>query len=63
MASNSIFFFFCARSISDVSCATVECANYSITTSDGTQLPAVKQNDIALYYELKDFVKIIESKL
>ncbi len=40
---------------------TSRCANYSITTNDGTQLPSVKQNDIALYYELKDFVKIIES--
>jgi len=38
---------------------TSRCSNYSLTTKDGTLLPAIKQKDIALYYEIKDFVKIV----
>lgn len=38
---------------------TSRCANFSITTKEGTEIPSIKQNDIALYYELQDFVKII----
>lgn len=41
---------------------TSRCANYSITTSNGTQLPSIKQNDIALYYELRDFTKLIHEE-
>ena len=41
---------------------TSRCANFSLTTGDGTILPAVKQEDIALYYEIKDFIKIIEDQ-
>lgn len=41
---------------------TSRCSNYSLTTNDGTVLPAIKQEDIALYYEIKDFIKIIEEK-
>ena len=41
---------------------TSRCANYSLTTNDGTVLPAIKQEDIALYYEIKDFMKIMEEQ-
>lgn len=41
---------------------TSRCANYSLTTNDGTILPAIKQEDIALYYEIKDFMKIMEEQ-
>lgn len=41
---------------------TSRCANFSITTNEGTQLPAIKQNDIALYYEVKDFARIIQEE-
>lgn len=41
---------------------TSRCSNYSLTTSDGTILPAIKQEDIALYYEIKDFMRIIEEQ-
>ncbi len=35
------------------------CANYSITTKDGTQVPAIRQNDLRLYYEVKDFMQVM----
>lgn len=38
------------------------CANYSITTKDGTQIPAIKQNDLRLFYEVKDFMKVMSEK-
>ena len=41
---------------------TSRCANYSLTTNDGTVLPAIKQEDIALYYEIKDFMRIMEEQ-
>lgn len=41
---------------------TSRCSNYSLTTGDGTILPSVKQEDIALYYEIKDFMRIIEDQ-
>ena len=41
---------------------TSRCANYSLTTNDGTVLPSIKQEDIALYYEIKDFMRIMEEQ-
>lgn len=41
---------------------TSRCANYSVTTKNGTTLPSVKQNDIALFYEIKDFMRIMEEE-
>lgn len=41
---------------------TSRCANFSMTIDGLTSTPAIKQNDIALYYELKDFVDIIQRK-
>lgn len=35
------------------------CSNYSITTKDGTRVPAIKQNDLRLYYEVKDFMRVM----
>lgn len=35
------------------------CANYSITTKDGTRVPAIKHNDLRLYYEVKDFLRVM----
>lgn len=39
---------------------TSRCANFSITTNTGTQLPSIQQNDIALFYELQDFVNMMK---
>lgn len=41
---------------------TSRCANFSITTKDGTKIPSIQQNDIALFYELQDFVNIVEAQ-
>lgn len=41
---------------------TSRCSNYSLTTNNGTILPSVKQEDIALYYEIKDFMRMIEEQ-
>lgn len=41
---------------------TSRCANYSVTTKDGTLLPSIKQNDISLYYEIKDFMRIMKEE-
>lgn len=41
---------------------TSRCANYSVTTKNGTSLPGVKQNDNALFYELRDFMTIMREE-
>lgn len=41
---------------------TSRCASFSITTKDGTQMPSMNQQENALYYELLDFVRIIDSQ-
>ena len=41
---------------------TSRCANYSLKTNDVSVLPAIEEEDIALYYEIKDFMKIMEEQ-
>lgn len=39
---------------------TSRCGSFSITTAAGTHSPSISQNDIALYYEVKDFVDMVQ---
>ncbi len=41
---------------------TSRCANFSVTTKNGTILPSVKQHEISLYYELKEFIRIMQEQ-
>lgn len=41
---------------------TSRCANFSITTKEGTEMPSIKQNDIALFYELQDFIGMMKDE-
>ncbi|MEG0093273.1 MAG: Gfo/Idh/MocA family oxidoreductase [Erysipelotrichaceae bacterium] len=44
-----------------VNSETSKCADFSININDTSETPAIKQQDIMLYYELGDFIKIINN--